>query len=134
MFSSVVLILSRASLRWVYLTLAVALGVIVIGFVDLTPRVGSDFFFSTDDPKLRADAQIDRIFESGPQIIVSAASPATRTPAYAEQIGGYRRTSRRRKACLESGPSRTDPARLKAPLIARSGDDCWSPRTRRPPA
>ena len=123
MFSSAVLLLSRASLRWVYLTLAVSLGVIVIGFVDLTPRVGSDFFFSTDDPKLRADAQIDRIFESGPQIIVSAASPATRTPAYTEQIGRLSSDLKKTKGVsgvwsITSGPVKVESA-FSSPLWRR---------------
>ncbi len=123
MFSSLVLRLSRVSLRWLYLALAVVLAVVVIGFVDLTPRVGSDFFFSTDDPKLRADAQIDEIFESGPQIIISAASPETKAPAYVERIGRLSADLKKFKGIsgvwsITSGPAKVESA-FASPLWSR---------------
>lgn len=123
MFVSLVLSLSRASLRWFYLALAVILAVVVVFFVDLTPRVGSDFFFSTDDPKLRADAQIDEIFESGPQIIISAAGPDTRASAYAEQVGRLSAELKGTKGVsgvwsITSGPGKVESA-FTSPLWRR---------------
>lgn len=40
--------------------------------VDLTPQVGADFFFASDDPALRAAAEIDRLFPARPQILIAA--------------------------------------------------------------
>jgi predicted RND superfamily exporter protein len=86
MLLSLLIRLAKPRLRLLYLALAVALAILVLGFVDLAPRVGADFFFSTDDPELKADTRIDEIFTSGPQIIVSAAAPQIQSPEYTEQI------------------------------------------------
>lgn len=123
MFLSLVVALARPRLRWLYLALAVVLGVIVIGFVDLTPEVGSDFFFSTDDPQLQADAKIDEMFASGPQIIVSALSADTRSAAYAEQVGRLSTALTEVEGVSEvrsitSGPSKPEDA-WKSPLWSR---------------
>ena len=40
--------------------------------VDLSPKVESDFFFSTDDPQLQASRRIDELFPSAPQILITA--------------------------------------------------------------
>ncbi|MFB3904247.1 MAG: RND family transporter [Acidobacteriota bacterium] len=123
MFLSLVIALARPRLRWVYLALAVALGVVVVGFVDLTPEVGADFFFSTDDPKLQADAKIDRMFVSGPQIIVAAESANTRSAAYAQQVGRLSAALAKVKGIsqvrsITSGPSKPEEA-WKSPLWSR---------------
>jgi len=123
MFLSLVIAFAQPRLRWLYLMLAVVLGVIVIGFVDLTPEVGSDFFFSTDDPKLQADAKIDQMFASGPQIIVSAESANTQSAAYAQQIGRLSAQLTKVKGVSEvrsitSGPSKPEDA-WKSPLWTR---------------
>lgn len=43
--------------------------------VDFEPRVGSDFFFSTDDPQLATSRVIAELFPSSPQLFVAAAQP-----------------------------------------------------------
>jgi uncharacterized protein len=73
--------------RWISLATALVLAVIVFGLVDLTPEVGSDFFFSTDDPRLQADKEIDRLFSSASQIILAAASEDIRSPGYFKKVG-----------------------------------------------
>ena len=42
--------------------------------MDLSPRVESDFFFATDDPQLRTSAQIQELFPSSPQVLITAAA------------------------------------------------------------
>ena len=69
------------------LALTVVLCVLVLKFVDLRPQVGQNFFFSSDDPSFQEDAQIDRIFPSGSQLIVSVASPDISSNSYLERLG-----------------------------------------------
>lgn len=45
----------------------------VLAFADLTPRVESDFFFSSDDPQLANSEAITERFPSRPQVILRAA-------------------------------------------------------------
>ena len=53
--------------------------------VDLKPQISETFFFSREDPQLRADNQILRLFPEWPQIIL-AASGDIRSPAYAHRV------------------------------------------------
>jgi uncharacterized protein len=69
------------------LALTVVLCVLVLKFVDLKPQVGQNFFFSSDDPSFQEDAQIDRMFPSGSQLIVSVASPDISSNSYLERLG-----------------------------------------------
>jgi uncharacterized protein len=73
--------------HWLMLALTVALCVLVLKFVDLKPQVGQNFFFSSDDPSFQEDAQIDRMFPSGSQLIVSVASPDISSNSYLERLG-----------------------------------------------
>lgn len=72
----------------------------VVGWVDLSPRVESDFFFSTDDPQLQASREIGERFPGRAQILLRAApgedslsqsaetQPAgIRSPAYQQAVG-----------------------------------------------
>ena len=43
-------------------------------FVDLQPKVSSDFFFGSDDPELAQSARIHALFPSDEFLIISAAS------------------------------------------------------------
>ncbi|MBZ0110932.1 MAG: MMPL family transporter [Thermoanaerobaculia bacterium] len=42
--------------------------------IDLSPRVESDFFFSTDDPALQSSRAIEELFPSSPRIVLAAIS------------------------------------------------------------
>ena len=53
--------------------------------VDLKPQVSETFFFSKNDPQLRADNQILRLFPEPPQIILVAAGDI-RSPAYMHRV------------------------------------------------
>lgn len=69
------------------LFLAAVAILVVVRFVDLAPRVESDFFFSTEDPQLRSSEEIAARFPSKPQLILRAAAGDVRSPEYAERIG-----------------------------------------------
>ncbi len=59
---------------WLLGLLSLGAAAVVIFAVDLTPQVGADFFFSTDDPQLRASQQIADLFPAGEQLLLSATS------------------------------------------------------------
>ena len=62
--------------------------VVMLGFfrsVDLKPKVSETFFFSKNDPQLRADNQILRLFPESPQIIL-VATGNIRSPEYEDRI------------------------------------------------
>jgi len=69
------------------LALTVVLCVLVFKFVDLKPQVGQNFFFSSDDPSFQENKQIDLMFPSGSQLIVSVASPDISSSSYLERLG-----------------------------------------------
>ncbi len=69
-----------------YVALAVLAILVVVRYVDLSPRVESDFFFSEDDPQLQASIEIDRRFPSPPQIIVRAHAPDLAAASYQNAI------------------------------------------------
>ncbi|MBI4265397.1 MAG: MMPL family transporter [Acidobacteria bacterium] len=60
--------------QWAAIALCAALGLVLFAFVDLTPEVETDFFFSTDDPQLQGGRRIERDFGSAPQIFIAARS------------------------------------------------------------
>lgn len=65
--------------------MAAALGAVVFR-IDLTPRVESDFFFSTGDPAFQATERIEEMFPSRPQLIVSALAPDIRSDDYLDRV------------------------------------------------
>ena len=73
---------------WTLLAVMVASLMAVIFRVDLTPRVESDFFFSTDDPAFQASQRISELFPAQPQLILSAKGQDIQSPEYLERIAG----------------------------------------------
>ncbi len=73
--------------HWVFAGLAVVSVLVVLGYINLSPRVESDFFFSRDDPQLRASVEIDSTFPSPQQIIMRVQGPNIAAPAYLSTIG-----------------------------------------------
>ena len=63
------------------------LGTALFAFVNLTPVVEADFFFSTDDPQLQSARLIDRQFGSAPQIFIAARSQQLFSKQYLQRIG-----------------------------------------------
>jgi predicted RND superfamily exporter protein len=70
--------------------MCVALGAIsvfvVLKWIDLSPEVESEFFFSREDPQLVALQEMDRRFPTPEQLIVRAASPDIKSDSYESSI------------------------------------------------
>src|SRR5687768_13145359 len=60
--------------QWVACAVAVGLGCALFFFVDLTPRVEGDFFFSRNDPQAKKSASIEEEFGGAPQVFVAVRS------------------------------------------------------------
>ena len=60
--------------QWVALIVVVGLGSALFFFVDLTPRVEADFFFSRNDPQAQKSANIEEEFGGAPQVFVAVRS------------------------------------------------------------
>jgi predicted RND superfamily exporter protein len=70
----------------VALACCAALAIAVYTFVDLTPAVEADFFFSSDDPQLQGAQRIEREFGSAPQVFVAAHAERLFSPQYLQRI------------------------------------------------
>lgn len=84
---------SRAA-PWAALAVAAAAILLVVRFVDLSPRVEGDFFFAEDDPQMEATRAVARDFPSGSQLILrieGSGAMEDRSPEYVEQIGALTR-------------------------------------------
>lgn len=63
-------------------TLGAAAVLVVLLWVDLSPRVESDFFFSRDDPQLRAMQEMERRFPAPEQVLLRVESPDITADSY----------------------------------------------------
>ncbi len=63
--------------------------VMVVWRVDLSPKVESDFFFSTDDPQLQASERIVELFPSAPQILITASGENVLADEYLERLKAF---------------------------------------------
>ena len=71
---------------WIALA-AAAVGLLAVAlWVDLAPRVESDFFFAEDDPQLQATREIDERFPAGQQALVRAQDLSRDRQAYRTRI------------------------------------------------
>ena len=67
---------------------AAALGLGAVGlWVDLSPKVESDFFFSEDDPQLQVSLELAGRYPGGELVVVRAEDTAGDPEAYVERIG-----------------------------------------------
>ena len=72
---------------WVSLVVA-ALGLGAVGvWVDLSPKVESDFFFSEDDPQLQVSNDLNRRYPGGEIVVVRAEDMVGDPEVYRERIG-----------------------------------------------
>ena len=72
---------------WVSLVLA-AFGLGAVGvWVDLSPKVESDFFFSEDDPQLQVSNDLNRRYPGGEIVVVRAEDMVGDPEVYRERIG-----------------------------------------------
>lgn len=69
-------------------TLAVVIAAMawVVLRVDLTPRVESDFFFSTDNPQLQASQRVAELFPSSGKFLITASSEDVLAEDYIERL------------------------------------------------
>ncbi len=120
---------SRSRRRFLDILPSIAWGIVtalfiffVFRYVDLQPHVGENFFFSGNDPQLRADRLISKIFVQEPQLVLSAKGDI-RSPRYLRKL---RSLTDELSALpeidtvesLAHGPRDTDQA-LKSPLWKR---------------
>ncbi len=71
---------------WIFTGLGAVSVIVVLGAIDLSPRVESDFFFSRDDPQLRTSVEIERRFPSPPEIIMRVEGPDVEAATYVAAI------------------------------------------------
>jgi predicted RND superfamily exporter protein len=76
----------RTTSQWVAVAVCAILGVALFAFVDLTPAVEGDFFFSTDDPQLQGSKMVEQQFGSAPQIFIAARSEQLFSRFYLQRI------------------------------------------------
>ena len=78
--------LLRTPSQWAAIAVCAMLGFALFAFVNLTPEVEADFFFSTDDPQLQGARRIEREFGSAPQIFIAARSERLFSSAHLQRI------------------------------------------------
>jgi len=83
---SAVLTAMPSWMHWLMLALTGGLVALVAVFVDLTPHVDEDFFFSAKDPQFRQTKEIEQLFPSPSQIIISVSSPDISGQSYFDRI------------------------------------------------
>ena len=72
--------------HWRMLVLTGVFFVLVAAFVDLTPNVDENFFFSTGDPSLRQSKTISHRFPSQAQLVLDVSSSDISSPRYLSRI------------------------------------------------
>ena len=78
--------LFRARSQWAALAVTVCLGAAMFAFVDLSPRIDADFFFSSDDPQLQDSRRIDTEFGQAPQVFIAARSERVVSAQYLRRL------------------------------------------------
>lgn len=78
----------RVRIAFIVAVAAILMSLWVVLFrVDLTPKVESDFFFSTDDPAFQASKRIEQTFPTRPQLLISAEGGDILSDEYIGRIG-----------------------------------------------
>jgi uncharacterized protein len=78
--------LLRTPSQWAAVAVCALAAGALVAFVDLTPQVEADFFFSTDDPQLQSARQIEGQFGSAPQIFIVAQGEPLFSERYLQRI------------------------------------------------
>lgn len=71
--------------QWAAIALCAILGVCLFVFVDLTPEVEADFFFTTDSRQIQKAAAEDR-FSHRQQVLIAARAPRLVSQTYLRRI------------------------------------------------
>ena len=72
--------------EWLLAALSIVCVSAVLFWIDLTPQVESDFFFSPEDPQLQAAQEISRLFPAPEQIVIRIAAPDISSEEYEASI------------------------------------------------
>src|SRR5213082_2634808 len=72
--------------HWLMLVIVGVLLVLVATFVDLTPVVDQNFFFSTNDPGIQQTKKIEQSFPSQPEVILAVSARDISSPRYLSRI------------------------------------------------
>ncbi|MCM2321939.1 MAG: hypothetical protein NDJ90_01615 [Oligoflexia bacterium] len=101
---------------------ALACAAAMFAFVELKPRIGGNFFFSSDDPQLQGSKRIEALFELPPQIILTAEGDVRSRP-YLTRAASLTAALQRLNGVqsifsLGAGPSSVNDA-MKSPLWSR---------------
>ena len=78
---------SIPSAEWLLAALAVFCVSAVVFWIDLTPRVESDFFFSPEDPQLQTAQEISRLFPAPELVVIRAEAPDIDSDEYEDLVG-----------------------------------------------
>ena len=87
--------------QWIAIALCGALGIALFTFVDLTPKVQSDFFFSSDDPQLQSSLRIEKEFGDSEQIFIAVRSPELVSSQYLRRLYNLTEDLRRIKGVAD---------------------------------
>ena len=60
--------------QWLAVAICAGLGITLFAFVDLTPRIQADFFFSSDDPQFQSSLRIEKEFGDAQQVFIAVRS------------------------------------------------------------
>ncbi len=71
---------------WVFLTLTLLSGAILFKYIDFTPHVDYDFFFSNEDAHYQADTNISKLFTRKDSQIIISVSGNIYSKTYADKI------------------------------------------------
>ena len=74
---------------WTYLLLSLCSVWVLLKFVNVTPRVDEDFFFSSSDPQLQQEKLLSRLFLRKDSQLIICVQGQIRAPAYAQRIRGF---------------------------------------------
>ena len=71
---------------WTFLIISVICVSVLFAFVDLTPHVDYDVFFSSEDPNYKADIEISRLFPRNDSQIIISVSGDIHSEAYKKRM------------------------------------------------
>jgi uncharacterized protein len=78
---------SRMLNPWLFIAICFAILYIFFNLVDLTPQIGSDFFFSSENPRLQENRLLYKVFPGESSLVVISIAGDIETPVYYSRIG-----------------------------------------------
>ena len=77
-------LISKEAVVFLFMTLLTT--AVFFKYIDLTPHVDENFFFSTEDPHFQADAEISKLFTRKDSQIIISVSGDIHSPSYQDKI------------------------------------------------